>query len=119
MVVGKRIKELRMRNGISQQELGDLIGVTKVSVCGYETGSRSPNIETLEALASAFGISVDYLLGREIPIVNDGTRKYVGSISIEDVLLIQELRHYPTLYNKVLKDVKRSVSIINKKISSD
>ena len=119
MVVGTRIKELRMRHGISQQELGNLIGVTKVSVCGYETGGRSPNVETLEAIAHVFGTSVDYLLGREIKITDDESKKFSGAISIDDVILIQELRHYPTLYNKILKDVKRSVSIINKKIAND
>jgi len=119
MVVGTRIKRMRMRHGISQQQLGDLIGVTKVSVCGYETGTRTPNVETLESIADAFGISIDYLLGREVPIINDENKKYVGSISVDDVMLIQELRHYPNLYNKIIKDVKRSVSIINKKITND
>ena len=31
MLIGKRIKDLRIANGISQQELGDKVGVTKVS----------------------------------------------------------------------------------------
>ena len=32
MLVGKRIKDMRLEKGMSQQELGDLIGVTKVSI---------------------------------------------------------------------------------------
>ena len=34
----------------------------------------------------------------------------------EDVCFISELRHYSNLYNKLLKDVKRSASIINKRL---
>ncbi len=46
MVVGSRIKEERLKREMSQQQLGDLLGVTKVSVCGYENGTRTPTMET-------------------------------------------------------------------------
>ena len=44
-MIGKRLKELRIQKGLSQQDLGDAIGVTKVSICGYENGTRLPNLE--------------------------------------------------------------------------
>lgn len=115
-MIGKRIKELRIEKGLSQQELGQAIGVTKVSICGYENGSRIPNLEKLVKLADVLETKTDYLLGREIAIVNDEAKSYIGSISYEDVCFILELRHYPNLYNKLLKDVKRSASIINKRL---
>ena len=95
-MIGKRLKELRIQKGLSQQDLGDAIGVTKVSICGYENGTRLPNLEKLVSL------------GEE--------KNYIGSISYDDVNLILELRHYPNLYNKILKDVKRSANIINKRV---
>lgn len=115
-MIGKRIKELRIEKGLSQQDLGQAIGVTKVSICGYENGSRIPNLEKLVKLADVLETKTDYLLGREIAIVNDEVKSYIGSISYEDVCFILELRHYPNLYNKLLKDVKRSASIINKRL---
>ena len=42
MINGKIIKKLREDQKISQQELGDIIGVSKVSVSGYENGNRTP-----------------------------------------------------------------------------
>ena len=51
MLIGKRIKDMRLEKGLSQQELGDLLGVTKVSVCGYENGTRTPSLETFGLLA--------------------------------------------------------------------
>ena len=116
MLIGKRIKELRIEKGLSQQELGTAIGVTKVSVCGYENGTRLPNLEKLVKLAEVLQTETDYLLGREVPVVNTENKTYIGSISYEDVCFILELRHYPNLYNKLLKDVKRSASIINKRL---
>lgn len=115
-MIGRRVKELRIKRGLSQQELGNTIGVTKVSVCGYESGSRIPNLEKLAKLADALETTTDYLLGREVVINNLENKTYIGNISYEDVNLIMELRHYPNLYNKLLKDVKRSASIINKRL---
>ena len=116
-MVGKRVRELRIKRGLSQQDLGLAIGVTKVSVCGYENGTRIPNLEKLIKLAEVLETTTDYLLGREVPVWDDANRAYVGSVSYEDVSFITELRHYPGLYNKIMKDVKRSASIINKKFN--
>ncbi len=115
-MIGKRVKELRIEKGLSQQELGLAIGVTKVSVCGYENGTRVPSLENLVKIAEALATTTDYLLGREVPIINEESKSYIASISYEDVRLILELRHYPNLYNKLLKDTKRSASIINKRL---
>ena len=116
-MIGKRVRELRVEKGLSQQELGNAIGVTKVSICGYESGGRIPNLEKLSKLADTLETTTDYLLGREIVINNEENNTYIGSVSYEDVGLILELRHYPNLYNKLLKDVKRSASIINKRLT--
>ena len=116
MLIGKRIKDLRIEKGMSQQDLGDLVGVTKVSICGYENGTRTPSLETFDLLADIFGVSADYLLGREVPIVNEMNNEFIGSVSRDDIDIIQEFRHYPNLYTKLIKDVKRYVSLINKKM---
>ena len=54
MLVGDRIRKKRIELGLSQEELGDLIGVSKVSVCGYEKGNRTPTIETVILLVPHF-----------------------------------------------------------------
>ncbi len=64
MNFGQRLKELRKAKKITQQELGDIIHVSKVSISGYETGNRSPDSTTLNAIADYFGVSLDYLQGR-------------------------------------------------------
>ena len=64
MDFGERLKELRKQKKLTQQQLGDVVHVSKVSISGYERGERSPDRETLTALADYFGVSTDYLLGR-------------------------------------------------------
>lgn len=48
------------------KELGIEIGVAESTISQYETGKRQPDYETLLKLSEYFGVSVDYLLGREI-----------------------------------------------------
>ena len=42
--------------------------------------------------------------------------EFTGSISKDDIEIINEIRHYPNLYAKLIKDVKRYVSLIVKKM---
>lgn len=46
MFIGSRVRELRKAKGLTQQDLADMINVTKVSVCCYEKGTRTPNLDT-------------------------------------------------------------------------
>lgn len=117
MLIGKRIRDLRQEKKMSQQELGNLLGVTKVSVCGYESGTRTPGLDTFSDLADVFGTSTDYLLGREIKLVNEDTNKYVGSASESDLEILRQFRKYPTLYKQLMEEPKRMVTLINKKIN--
>ena len=116
MLIGKRIKDMRLEKGMSQQELGDLIGVTKVSICGYENGTRTPSLDTFCVLADIFETTTDYLLGREVPVVSDDGNELIGVVSRDDINIINEIKHYPNLYGKLIKDVKRYVSLIVKKM---
>ncbi|MCJ7840540.1 helix-turn-helix domain-containing protein [Lederbergia sp. NSJ-179] len=63
-MLGKRLKKLRNEQGLTQEQLGKIINVTKVSISGYENGNRTPDTETLQSLADYFEVSTDYLLGR-------------------------------------------------------
>lgn len=62
---GDRIKQLRTAKKLTQEELGKIINVTKVSISGYENGNRTPDTDTLKKIADFFEVSTDYLLGRQ------------------------------------------------------
>ena len=53
MLIGKRVKEARLKKGLSQQQVADALGVSKVSVCGYEKGTRTPSLEIFDALTES------------------------------------------------------------------
>lgn len=59
-----RLKELRIAKGISQKELGQIIGATYSAVSYWENGVNEPKVSYIIALCDYFGVSADYLLGR-------------------------------------------------------
>ncbi len=61
-----RLKQLRTKRGMSQSELGKIIGVSPSTIGMYEQERRLPEVPTLKKIASFFNVSVDYLLGNDI-----------------------------------------------------
>ena len=59
--IHNRIRELRRRNGISQEKLAGELNVTQASISLYETNSNIPT-DMLVSIAKYFHVSVDYLL---------------------------------------------------------
>lgn len=65
MTIGQRIAELRRQNNLSQEALGEALGVTRQSISKWESDSALPEIEKLVAMSRLFGVSVGALLGVE------------------------------------------------------
>lgn len=59
------LKEIRLEKNVSQVKLAETIGVSKGIISMWETGQREPTLSSLVALADYFGVSLDYLVGRE------------------------------------------------------
>lgn len=65
MTIGERIAQLRKNRSMSQFQLAKTLNIATSTLGMYETNKRKPNMEMLEKLADFFGVSIDYLLGRE------------------------------------------------------
>lgn len=58
-----RIKEVRKKKGLSLQQVADAVGLGNNTISRYETGKREPKLETWQALANFFDVTVPYLQG--------------------------------------------------------
>lgn len=58
ILVGKRVRELRNKLGISQEELADLVGLDRTYITSVECGKRNISIVNIEKLAIAFKITL-------------------------------------------------------------
>ena len=61
----KRLRTLRVEKGLTQQELGKLLNLSRTAVGDWETTSKEPNIDNLMKLADIFNVTLDELCGRD------------------------------------------------------
>ncbi|MDR6226640.1 helix-turn-helix domain-containing protein [Desmospora profundinema] len=66
MSLGKRLRTLRMRRKMRQEDIANLLEISKSAVGMYERGDREPSLETLRKLADLYGVTTDFLLGRTV-----------------------------------------------------
>lgn len=83
--LGKNIRELRRRDGRTQEALADALGVTPQAVSRWEQGGSYPDMELLPAIANYFGVTIDELFGyhssRESRV--DGIIRQVNAYNIK------------------------------------
>ena len=81
-----RLKELRKNEKLTQQELAKKIGLNHITYSNYEKGNREPPTVVLIKIADFFGVSLDYLCGREVY-----TKFYFNSNNINDKVILDSL----------------------------
>lgn len=74
-VFHENLKAARLKKGLSQQEVADLVGVAKSTYSMWETGNREPNLMRIKTLTKVLDVSGDELLGL-IPMDRTETEFY-------------------------------------------
>ncbi|MBQ6538782.1 MAG: helix-turn-helix transcriptional regulator [Bacilli bacterium] len=84
MEIGKKIMELRKKNGFSQEELADKVGVTRQTISKWELGETSPDLKQAKELSKIFKVSLDELVDNDIENIliekTSNTEKLAGLI---------------------------------------
>ena len=86
MDFGDKLKELRMQNGLTQQQLATQLGVTKSVISFYERQERTPSPEVLRKMAAIFRVSSDFLLD-----IDRTKRLDVSDLDDDDIQLVSLL----------------------------
>lgn len=118
MLNGNRLREVRKRKGLTQTELGELIGVGKSAICCYENETRNPTLEAVIEMIHVFGVSADYLLGADYLVkISDNPKdeQYV-QMTREEIIFIEELKKNKMVYDILLQDPRRGAELIKKEI---
>lgn len=110
MEVGSLIKEARLAKGLTQEELGKLVGVQKSAIAKYESG-RVVNIKrsTLQKLATALSLKGSDLIIQSNP-------KEAAELSAR-VLMDSDLRELVELYSLLDKNDKQTVQDLARRLS--
>lgn len=101
-------KSLRIKEGLTQEEIAYKIGVTRSAVGNWEQGMREPDIETLEVIADYFNVDMNVLTGNtDDNYIEDLKSKQVAQLICDNNELM--------MLFEVVKDLskERLVAIIN------
>ena len=97
------LRYLRQRAGYSQQDLADILKISKSTIGMYEQGRRKPDFETLEKIADIFNVDMNFLIGNTK--VNENTPDYYYD---DEAMKAAEFLHKNPEY-KVLMDASRKI----------
>ena len=63
MTFSDRVKQLRLKAGMTQHELADMLNLSRSAVAGYESEEKQASVKIIKELSNIFNVSIDYLLG--------------------------------------------------------
>ena len=75
MEIGKRIKDARQKNNITQESLAEQLGISRQTVSSWETGKSYPDIVSVIKMSDIFNISLDKMLKEDKKLVNNMQEK--------------------------------------------
>ena len=110
------MKEARKTLGMSQGDLAKQLGVSKVAICWYENGDRTPSLEHFLKLADLLHLSLNELSGKEVTVVAEEEQEYVVRLPKRDLQIISEIKNYKKLYKSLYADPERTVKLIDKRM---
>lgn len=115
-MLGRRIKEKRKEMNMSQEELGALLNVSKVSVSHWERDTKRPSSKNLIQLSKVLNTPLEYLIGNDKYVISSNEEKYGLMMEDEEIEIIKELRLHKDLYEKLIENPKRIIDRIEKNL---
>lgn len=94
MTLGQKLKEIRKRFGLSQEQLAQIMNVSRQAITKWENDGGLPDVSNLQELSKVFGITVDYLLNDE---------NNLPALSMRKELNKEEYKNKLTMYREVLE----------------
>lgn len=111
----KRLRYLRVANGMTQQEVADILQIHRTTYAFYETGRSKPDVEMLAAFARAFDVSLDFIINgkeKEKVQLGDNPSRYEVSEYPEFLSQLTEEERNLVMTFRVIKEKKKILADI-------
>lgn len=86
MNLGEKIKTLREKKGLYQKDSAEELGVSTSTIGKYETDKRKPDYEVINRIADFFGVTTDWLLGREEENRTEKSPKFLTEVKEFEII---------------------------------
>lgn len=110
MNIGNKIKELRHKSGITQEQLAQRLGISPQSISKWETNLTMPDITLLPLLSKEFGITIDDLFDLSIDVK---LKRIENKLDIEEVLTREDFYEYEQLLKEQLNKYSDKTKILS------
>ena len=114
--IGKIISKIRKEKELTQQQLGDILGVSSKTISKWETGNSIPDITILKRISQEFNLTIDELLEGEIKKYQKNTKaKFIPLILVSIVVLtiiIISIYYLKTKNNKESNTPENNCTVI-------
>lgn len=113
--MNERIKELRLILGVSQEDFGLRIGVTRASISNLEKGIRNPSDQTIKSICREFNVNYAWLVDGIGEIFSDMPKTLFEEVANEydldelDKLIVKKYIQLPPAKREIFKEYLKSV----------
>lgn len=122
MNISEEIKNQRLKNNLTQEQLSELLNVSRSTVSSWEVGRNYPDLETIVAISDLFDISLDKLLRGDrkmIEQITDDTklrkvqtkRIKLLSVGLTFIIIVLIILGYKSIYNQEIVNANQIDSI--------
>ena len=109
-------KSLRIKSGLTQQEMADKLKISRSSIGMYENGEREPGFELLESIADYFNVDMNYLLGNKETSENIPQGYYLNEESRDAAQFLYDNPDYKVLFDATRKVKPEDIQFIKEMI---
>lgn len=110
------LKELRIKSGLTQQEMADKLKISRSSIGMYENGEREPSFELLEMIADYFNVDMNYLLGKKELSENIPQGYYLNEDARDMAQFLYDNPEYKVLFDATRKVKKDDIQFVKEMI---
>ena len=119
MTFGETLKRLRQRKNISQDELARKLNIKQYVISSWEIGRSEPNIEQIKFLSTYFNVPTDYLLGKDVIMVNDEKEFEIVTNHFKQDINDDVINEVIKLLEELSEKDKNKIIVIGDSLSSD
>ena len=106
------LKGLRIKSGLTQQEMADKLNISRSSIGMYENGEREPSFELLEIIADYFNVDMNYLLGKKESSENIPQGYYLNEDARDMAQFLFDNPEYKVLFDSTRKVKKEDILFV-------
>ena len=110
------LKGLRIKSGLTQQEMADKLNISRSSIGMYENGEREPSFELLEIIADYFNVDMNYLLGKKESSENIPRGYYLNEDARDMAQFLFDNPEYKVLFDSTRKVKKEDILFVKEMI---